>query len=151
MAKKFKYKLEGLLKLRKFKESNLKMELGKINRDIVAVKDEIRELHSDISDSYSTQETFLKSHTKSKMAQFYPTYIKGRKQVIENKESLLYSLEKKYQKKLAELNMAMGETKVIANMKEADLEKYRKQIEKKEQENIEEMGIMRRLQGEKQW
>jgi len=151
MTKKFKYKLEGLLKLRKFKEETLKVELGKINHAISIVKSEIDNLKNDITESYNTQEGILKGHVRSHMLGFYPGYIKGRKQVIDNKESLLYSLNKKYQKKLSELNQAMGETKLIANMKENEFNNFRKASLKKEQDNIEEMGLMRRKHGEKQW
>ena len=151
MDKKFKYKLEGLLKLRKFKEDTLKMELGKINRDMVQVKGKIEDLKSDVSASYDNQERFLKNQTKSRMAQFYPSYIKGRKQAIENEEARLSALQKKYQRKLTELSVAMGETKVISNMKENEFDKFRKNVQKKEQEKNEEMIVMRKLNGEKQW
>jgi hypothetical protein len=39
----------------------------------------------------------------------------------------------------------MGETKLIANMKEEDFKKYKKEIEKKEDRNREELMLIRRM------
>jgi flagellar FliJ protein len=59
MGGKYKYKLEGLLKLRKFKENALKVELGKVNQEINQVKLEIKRLQENISETYKDQEVVL--------------------------------------------------------------------------------------------
>jgi flagellar FliJ protein len=140
---KYKYKLEALLKLKKFKESTLKVELGKINQEIASVIDSIKNLKGNIEQSYQEQEVVLSEATSGQMAQFYPLYIQGQREDIKNKEALLYSLRKKYENKLQEVSLAMGETKLIAKMKEDDFKKYKHKLEKKEHEKREEMYIMR--------
>ena len=145
MVKKYKFKLEGLLKLRKLKESTLKVELGLLNKEIARVKSEIEILKSNISQTYLEQEQVLTSSTSGQMAQFYPQFIQSKREDISNKESLLYSLEKKYQKKLMEVNTAMGECKIISNMKDKDFEVFKKQINKKEEDNREELLQMTRF------
>jgi flagellar biosynthesis chaperone FliJ len=42
---KFKFKLDGLLKVREFNEKKIKIELGEILREITAVEDKIAELY----------------------------------------------------------------------------------------------------------
>lgn len=142
---KYKYKLEALLKLRKFKESALKVELGRINQEVASVKKSIEKLKDNINSTYKDQEVILSDATSGQMAQFYPRYIQSQREDIKNKENLLYSLQKKYEAKLREVSLAMGESKIITNMKEDDYKKYKNKIEKKQHENREEMSIMRHI------
>lgn len=144
MAKKFKFKLEGLLKLRHFKEEQLKVELGKINNDIQITKQRIRELEEHIKNAYASQEEVFNSNTNGQMARFFPYFIQAKREDIKNQENLLYSLERRYQNKLKEVSTAMGESKVISNMKDKELESWKKEKDKREQENIEEVLSMRR-------
>lgn len=144
MAKKFKFKLEGLLKIRKFKEEQLKVELGQINSEILAVKNRIKELNDHIREAYLSQEATLKSQTDGQLARFFPYFIQAKREDIKNQENLLYSLQKKYEKKLSEVSKAMGETKIIDGMKEDQKEDWKKKNEKKSQEEIEEVLSMRR-------
>lgn len=144
MAKKFKFKLEGLLKLRHFKEEQLKVELGKINSDIQRTKSRIAELEDHVKNAYKSQEEVFTSSTNAQMARFFPYFIQAKREDIKNQETLLYSLERKYQLKLKEVSVAMGEAKVISNMKDKEKESWKKEKEKKEQADIEEVISMRR-------
>ena len=147
---KYKYKLEGLLKLRKFKESHLKVELGTINQSMTEVKNQLSKLRDNIKSTYHDQEKVLSSAASGQMAQFYPYYIQGQREDIKNKESLLYSLEKKYEKKLEELSTAMAESKLINNMKEKDFNDYKKKLEKKQEGMREDLNQITRLFKEQQ-
>lgn len=143
MAAKFKFKLEGLLKLRHFKEEKLKVELGRINRDIQRTKGRISELEEHIKNAYASQEKVMETSTAGQMARFFPYFIQAKREDIKNQENLLFSLERKYQAKLREVSIAMGESKVISNMKDKELEGWKKEKEKKEQAEIEEVLSMR--------
>lgn len=143
MAGRFKFKLEGLLKLRHFKEEQLKVELGQINSDIQRVKSRIVELKEHIQAAYSFQEKTLGTKTDGRLARFYPYFIQAKRYDIKAQDNLLYSLERKYQAKLREVSLAMGESKVIQNMKDKDKDKWKKERDKKEQEEIEELLHMR--------
>lgn len=143
MAKKFKFKLEGLLKLRKFKEEQLKVELGVINTEVSAVKTRIKQIYKDIEEAYRAQEKTI-GGANGQFARFFPYFIQAKREDLKAQENLLYSMEKKYQRKLDEVSKAMGETKVISKMKENGKEKWKKDMEKKEQENIDELLSMRK-------
>lgn len=143
MAKKFKFKLDGLLKVRHFKEEQLKVELGAINQEILAVETRIRQLNAEIEDSYIEQEKILESDTTGQLAKFFPYYIDAKREDIKANENLLYSLKKKYALKLEEVAKAMGESKLLSNMKEKEKASWKKEIEKKEYSEIEEVLFMR--------
>ena len=147
---KFKFKLDGLLKVREFKEKKIKIELGEILREINAVEDKIAFANSAITETYEAQEVFLKDPAQGQMLQFFPQFIQGKKEDIKNKENLLWALKKKYDKKIAELATARGEVKVMENFKEKKHGEWKKEKNKKEQEGIEEILQMRALGSEKE-
>ena len=134
---KFKFKLDGLLKVREFKEKKVKIELGEILREINAVEDKIAAANAAIAETYDAQETFMQDPSQGQMLQFFPLFIQGKKEDIKNKENLLWSLKKKYDVKIAELATARGE-----------LTDWKKVKNKKEQEGIEEI-LQMRAQGSK--
>lgn len=144
MAGKFKFKLEGLLKLRHFKEEQLKVELGKINSEIQKTKDKIKVLKEDIQIAYSSQEDVFLTKTNALVARFFPYFVQAKKEDIKNQENLLFSLEKKYKQKLKEVSIAMGETKIINKMKDKEQDSWKREKAKKEQLEIEEVLSMRR-------
>lgn len=147
---KFKFKLDGLLKVREFKEKKVKIELGEILREISAVEDKIAQANAAISETYDAQETFMKDPSQGQMLQFFPQFIQGKKEDIKNKENLLWSLKKKYDKKIAELATARGEVKVMENFKEKKQGEWKKEKNKKEQEGIEEILQMRSIGSSKE-
>ncbi len=140
---KFKFKLDGLLKVREFKEKQLKIELGEILKEINDVNAKIAEANVAISETYEAQEAFMRDPSSGQMLQFFPLFIQGKKEDIKNKENLLWSLTKKYEKKMAELATARGEVKVMENFKDKKKGEWTKEKNKKEQEAIEEILMMR--------
>ena len=146
--KKFKFKLDGLLKLREFNEKKIKIELGQILKEITTVEDRIAQINRDIDETYKAQEDFMRDPSSGAMLQFFPYYIQGRKEDIKNKESLLWALRKKYQAKVEELASARGQVKVMENFKDKKQTEWRKERDKREQETIEEILMMRRNSSE---
>lgn len=140
---KFKFKLDGLLKVREFKEKQLKIELGEILKEINLVEEKIAEANRAIAETYDAQEAFMRDPSNGQMLQFFPLFIQGKKEDIKNKDNLLWSLKKKYDKKIAELATARGEVKVMENFKDKKKTEWSKEKNKKEQEAIEEILMMR--------
>lgn len=140
---KFKFKLDGLLKVREFKEKQLKIELGEILKEINVVEGKIADANQAITETYDAQEAFMRDPSNGQMLQFFPLFIQGKKEDIKNKDNLLWSLRKKYDKKVAELATARGEVKVMENFKEKKKDEWSKEKNKKEQEAIEEILMMR--------
>lgn len=140
---KFKFKLDGLLKVREFKEKKIKIELGEILKEISQVESLIKNAHDAIKETYDAQEAFLREPASGQNLQFFPIFIQGKKEDIKNKENLLWSLKKKYEKKITELAQARGEVKIMENFKDKKKVEWSKEKNKKEQEAIEEILMMR--------
>lgn len=140
---KFKFKLDGLLKVREFKEKKIKIELGEILKEIGEVEEKITDANKAIDETYEAQEAFMQDSSLGKMLQFFPYFIQGKKDDIKNKENLLWALKKKYEAKIVELAMARGQVKVMENFKEKKKGEWTKERNKKEQEAIEEILMMR--------
>lgn len=140
---KFKFKLDGLLKVREFKEKKIKIELGEILKEINVVEEGIAAANAAISETYEAQETFMRDPSNGQMLQFFPMFIQGKREDIKNKENLLWSLRKKYEKKMVEMATARGEVKIMENFKDKKKDEWTKDKNKKEQEAIEEILMMR--------
>ncbi len=142
--KKHKFKLAAVLKLREAKEKQIKTELGNIVKDIQRVKDRIIQIDNDVDVYYNSQEHSVENHgSAGRMIRFYPEAVQGLKSDRVVTENFLSALERKYDRKVEELKIAMGETKIMNNMKEKDLQEYKKKVSKKEQADIDEILVMR--------
>lgn len=141
---KFKFKLDALLKVREFKEKKVKIELGELLKEIGTVEEKIELANIAIDETYEAQETFMKDPSAGQMLQFFPNFIKGKKEDIKNKENLLWNLKKKYDAKIVELAEARGQVKVMENFKDKKKGEWTKEKNKKEQEGIDELLMIRR-------
>lgn len=141
---KFKFKLDAVLKMREFKEKKIKIELGEILKEISDVEEKIAAANKAIDETYSAQETFMADPAAGRMIQFFPYFIQGKKEEIKNKENLLWALKKKYDAKITELATARGEVKVMENFKDKKKGEWTKEYNKKQQENIDELLMIRR-------
>jgi flagellar protein FliJ len=139
----FKFKLNGLLRLRKFTEEKIKIELGEIVKELTRLKSEIKQLRKDIKVGFQSQEKLLENPTKGSFVQFYSYYVQGKREHIKSREAQIYSLEKKMELKVVEMKKAMGDTKVIDSLKEKKYTAYRKEVAKKEMDNQDDLSIMK--------
>lgn len=140
---KFKFKLDGLLKVREFKEKKIKIELGEILKEIGEVERKIAAANAAIDESYLAQEACMRDDSSGRMLQFFPYFVQGKKEDIKNCENLLWALKKKYETKITELAAARGQVKVMENFKEKKKGEWTKERNKKDQELIEEILMMR--------
>lgn len=139
----FKFKLEGLLKLRHFTEEKIKYQLGEIVQELTKLKSEIVQLKKDISVGFESQENMLKEATNGKMLQFYSYYIQGKREHIKYRQNLIANLEVQREKKVRELEKAMGDSKIVENLKEKKLTEFKMEVNKKQEEAREELAIMK--------
>lgn len=141
---KFKFKLDAVLKMREFKEKKIKIELGEILKEIGEVEEKIANANKAIDETYAAQESFMSDPAVGRMIQFFPYFIQGKKEDIKNKENLLWALRKKYDAKILELATARGEVKVMENFKDKKKGEWTKEYNKKQQESIDELLMIRR-------
>ncbi len=139
--KKFEFRLQALLRVREFREKQVKSELGEILRQIQQLKDLNLQCDKDISEAYLTQEKMLETMVDAQFLNFYPYYIEGKKQNIQNNEAKIFALKKRYDAKLEELKQAKADVHVIEGLKEKEQVKHKKAVDKHLQDILDESSL----------
>ena len=139
----YKFKLEALLKVREFREHNLKIELGRIVQERESNNARIEQINRDIDEGYRSQDELVNGEITGNEIQFFPYYLQGKKDDLERTMKKLGEVEVSLQKKLQELAVARGESKLLENMRTNDFDRFKKDLEKKQHNQIEELFIMR--------
>jgi flagellar FliJ protein len=136
--KKYKFKLDALLKIRKLKEETCKMEIGRIQVAISDREEEIKVHNQSIKQAFDDQEAALKEGLTGQELQFHPFFVQGKRANIKMLEGEIANLERQREHKLEELKYLRADVKVIDQMKEKDKQAYKKKIQKKMFDEIEE-------------
>ena len=145
--KKFDFRLQSLLRLRNFKEEKLKAEMGEIVSKMNNLRDDIINLDQDIEDAYNAQNKFLNEKIGGQIIHFFGFYVQGKRDHIKVKKNEQEILKKKYEEKSIELAKAMGDVKVIENIKKKQFNQYRVDYNKKMQEDLEDLLRMKNENG----
>lgn len=135
-----KFKLEAVLKLRKIKEDICKMELGKLQLRLNELRAYKLNHLNDISEAYEAQEEELKNSMSVSAMKKYPIMIAQKREHIKRIDDDLKYVQEDVELKIKELASLKGDVKVIANMKEKSVASYKKQLNKKMNENLEEQN-----------
>lgn len=139
--KKYKFKLDALLKIRKIREDQCKMEIGRIQVQITNLKNEVEKHNAGISEAYVLQEKSLESGATGLENRFHPYFVEGKRAHINKLEEQIEELEYRVQKFFQILSKLRADVKVIEEMKEKDKTEYKKQLNKKIHEDIEEQNM----------
>jgi flagellar FliJ protein len=136
--KRYIFKLDPVLKVRKLKEENCRMELGKLISFLSRIEDQIKHDTSEIQNYYKIQEASLQNGIRGNQVQAFPMLIAAKKKNIE-----LLLRDKKEQERLIdlkkkELATLRGELKVLENLKEKDFDQYKKALNKEIDQKVEE-------------
>ncbi|MFZ4713867.1 MAG: flagellar export protein FliJ [Bacteriovoracaceae bacterium] len=138
MIKKYKFKLDGLLKLREFTEDKAKIELGKVNLKIQKIQDDIDNHHKDIATAYDSQTEILKTPTDGRFLQFYPLYYQAKEAAIKDLEMKKGLLMEEAKMRMQDLLKARAEMKLMEKLKEKDFTDWKKARNKEMDQKIEE-------------
>lgn len=134
----YKFKLEAVLKVRKLKEEQCKMEIGRIQVQINKLKSEVKNHEAGIQQAYDSQEKLMEDGVNGTEIKFYPFFVSGKRAHIQAIQNEIQSLTEQVNDKYENLKILRGDVKVIEEMKEKDVLKYKKALQKKQFENIEE-------------
>lgn len=136
--KKYKFKLEAVLKVRKIKEDQCKMQLGRLQVHLESLKNQIKKHNQDIDEAYVLQEKSLEQGSVGLESRFHPYFIQGKQSHISQIEDEIEEYENRIEHMLYLLKQLRADVKVIEEMKEKDKTKYKKELNKKINANIEE-------------
>lgn len=136
--KKYAFRLEAVLKLRKLKEENCRMELGQLILYLNKIEDQINHEKSEINKYFEIQEGALKNGALGGQINAFPMLVRAKDQNI-----ILLERDKKKQEELIadkkmELAQLRGDLKVMENLKEKDYQDYRKALNKEIDQKVEE-------------
>jgi flagellar export protein FliJ len=138
MAKKYKFKLEALLKIRKIREDQCKTEIGRVQIEISKVKADIAEQSRGIAEAYDLQEQSLQGGATGLETRFHPYFVEGKRSHIDSLEKNLKELEDRVTRLYQILSQFRADVKVIDEMKTKDQKAYKKATDKKMHQEIEE-------------
>ena len=138
MAKKYKFKLEALLKMRKIREDQCKMEIGRIQVEIGKIKSQINEQSDGISEAYELQERSLQGGATGLETRFHPYFVQGKRDHILILERSMKDLEDRLARMYQILTQFRADVKLVEQMKEKDKTAHKKASDKKMYAEIEE-------------
>lgn len=136
--KRYAFRLEPVLKVRKLKEENCRMELGQMLMHLNKIEDQLVHDQTEINRYYQIQEGGLKNGMRASQLQAFPMLVAGKERNIELLKRDKVKQEQLVEAKKQELAMIRGELKVIENLKEKDYEIYRKALNKEIDQKVEE-------------
>ena len=136
--KKYQFRLEPVLKVRKFKEETCRMELGELLNELKKIEDQLKHDQEQIDNYYKIQEGALKTGMTAAQLQAFPMLVAGKSRNIELLENAKIRQERLVEEKKKELAVVKGELKLIESMKEKDFAKYRKEVNKEIDQKVEE-------------
>lgn len=143
--KKYKFKLDGLLKLREFREHQEKVKLSQINQQITDIDNKVVDVTHEIELAYKSQQELTESGIDGQFLSFYPMYIKAKKDLIQQLQAQKQQLLKTHSLQVKILSQKRGDVKVIEKVKHKDHEKFKKEKAKKIQEDIDDIIMMRQV------
>lgn len=142
--KKFKFKLETVLRLKERAEDLAKAELGRIQKEISSIDEKIVASNEAISQAYKEQDAVLASSTSATLSQFFPYFISSKRSQIEGFKKDKQNFIEQYKTKMTELVKAKAEVDLFEKMKSKQEKLYVKDQNKKMQNEIDDIMIARR-------
>ena len=136
--KKYNFRLEAVLKLRKLKEENCRMELGVMMTELGRLDNQLAHDRKEIENYFKIQEASLKSGVRGDQVQAFPMLVSAKERNIQLLLRDKKFQEQKIEEKKYELATLRGELKVIENLKEKDYTEYRKAVNKEIDQKVEE-------------
>lgn len=142
--KEFKFSLSGLLKIREFNETKIKTELGQIVGQIDSLKKQIEDIHKNMKNYYHQQEEMMAQEITASEIQQFPRFISALKAKLKATEQELEETKERYKRKTQDLAKAMADVKLISNLKDKKRSDFLKELNKKNEMEIEENNRRRK-------
>lgn len=149
--KKFKFKLENILKLKQKKEDEEKERLARLFRKLEEEEEKLRNLQKEKTDSV----TYIKSKKSSGSLdidelKMYQLHLEKLEEKIENQKFYIEQTKKEVEKQRQILIEAAQERKTYEKLKEKQQEEFNKAFELEERKFIDEIATMRYTRKEKE-
>ena len=143
MAKKFDFKLQGVLDLIKMKEDLLGQDLAKLLRELLAENNKLEIFNSDYNGTRVRLEEELTENLDLKKISFFNDYLRFLVGEIKNKKKMVSLMEEVIAIKRKELEKVMKDKNVMDKLKGRKLTEYNSDVLRQEQKVIDEIGTQR--------
>ncbi len=141
--KKFAFKLETVLDMRKRKEEDIQIKLGIAISDLHKMQMNLEETYRKRSVYQSEIELFKSNIQQLDDLLMYQNYVDSMEKLIERMKLEILEMEKKVEEIRLLLGQAARERKMIEKMKEREYEKYQKEQRTQEINFLDEIGVLR--------
>ena len=136
--RKFEFRLEAVLKLRKLNEENCRTELGQLIAGLNRIEEQLVHDKNEIDSYYVLQEDALKKGMAGSQLQTYSMLVDSKNLNIKAFEKEKLKQERMIEEKKAELAILKGELKVMENLKQKNFDEHRKAVNKEIDQKVEE-------------
>lgn len=136
--RKYEFRLDPVLKLRKLKEENCRMELGQLLMELNRIEDQLAHDRNEIDNYYKIQEGALQNGMRGGQVQAFPMLIAAKNKNIELLERDKQKQIDRVEAKKQELAQLRGDLKVMENLKEKSFDEWKKAVNKEIDQKVEE-------------
>ncbi|MDA8792811.1 flagellar FliJ family protein [Bacteriovoracaceae bacterium] len=132
------------MKLRKLEEDQAKMALSLLQKKRNEITDKIAIIKEQMQDHYLEHEQLLKKGLTARQSRFIPYFNEGKRAQLKKFEMIISEFDEKILQARDYLNSKRGNVKVIEKIKEKDVKAYKKEQNKKLNEELDERFMMRK-------
>lgn len=136
--KKYEFRLDPVLKVRKLKEENCRMELGQLLMELNRIEDQLAHDRNEIDNYYKIQEGALKTGMRGSQIQAFPMLIAAKNRNVDLLEEAKTKQERLIEAKKQELAQLRGDLKVMENLKQKSYDEWKKALNKEIDQKVEE-------------
>lgn len=137
--KKYQFRLEAVLKVRKMEEELSRNKLGLLMVEKQKIQDEISEIEKRIDSSYLEQETHLIKGMNAAQAAFFPMLVDGSHSKIKELTKKLEQQDSLIEAQKKVLSQNRADLKLMENLNEKEFVRWKKEYNKLVDKNVEEM------------
>ena len=139
--KRFKFRLEPLLKLRAYREKEEQKAHATASHKVLSQEESLEKINSDCHTNQNDLRQFLSgSLDMAKLSIFSRYFVKLKKEELLGRE-MLKVFQRDAEQKRQQLLEATKQRKIFEKLKEKHQEKHHKQFEFADQKEIDEIGI----------
>ncbi len=139
--KKFSFRLEPVLRLRKLQEDQKKRAVGALQGQIAQRQQETLELAANMHrEGQDLKQQFSRGHVDVSKVAFYQNYVGSLQRSINEKITSVGEIQQKLAMARGELSIAARERRIIEKLKEKQLERHSSEMTRQEKLEQDEAG-----------
>ena len=141
--KKFQFKLESVLKIRKQAEQEALIDLQEAESQLKKILDHIASLEKEILETETSLRSQARQALSAQEIAYHSSYIQLTRVKIEKMQDNMLRAKNNVEEKRQIAVKAMQERKMIEKLKEKRYSQWEKEIVEKERSQLDEIGTMR--------